>query len=117
MDLPAGSKGSALVQLFTAFIISGIIHSHPTETRPIYFFVAQPLAIIFEEAVITAANRAGYTSPTRMHKAIGYVWVICWFTVSIPGYMDAMINSGVADTVVDIRITSGLLRHVGFVNG
>ncbi|KAF9459746.1 membrane bound O-acyl transferase family-domain-containing protein [Collybia nuda] len=110
LHLPTGSKGSALVQLFTAFIISGIIHIHPAETRPMYFFIAQAFVIIFEEIIITVAKRAGYTSLSKLHKAMGYSWVLCWFTLSIPGFLDAMIESGLVDSPFDIGIASSILR-------
>lgn len=95
----------------------GILHMQPTDFRPLYFFLAQPLAIGLEEAVITAVVRAGYNSSTRMYKTLGYTWVLCWFTFCIPGYMDSLISWGMLDPPFNIGVTSGILRCFGFAKG
>ncbi|KAF9463580.1 membrane bound O-acyl transferase family-domain-containing protein [Collybia nuda] len=113
LNLPTGSKASGFVQLCTAFVITGIIHIHPSDIRPLYFFMAQILAITFEDALIAATAKAGYNSPTKLHKALGLTWVVLWFTFSSPGYMDSMIDSGMlrAGPRYDVGIASRAIDY------
>lgn len=113
---PQGGNLSSYIQLYTAFLISGIIHTNPSDLRPPYFFASQALAITFEEAVTALATRAGYYSPTKMQKILGYMSVLCWFTYSIPGYMDSLIEWELLGASFDVGIISGILRNFGPVD-
>ncbi|KAK7024507.1 hypothetical protein VNI00_016260 [Paramarasmius palmivorus] len=99
-----------LVKVTTAFLLSGIIHqlgayltcSNPPRTahelleffiwgHDMRFFVLQPLAIALERAVRNL-------SIGKLHgdnwKWVGYVWVLCWLTWSLSGYMDGVSRDG-----------------------
>lgn len=116
LHLPSGGNLSSYVQLYTAFLISGVIHTNPSDTRPLYFFALQALAITFEDAVIALATRVEYHSPTKMQKILGYTWVLCWFTYSIPGWTDSLIEWELLGASFDVGIISRILRHFGPVD-
>jgi hypothetical protein len=80
--------------------------------------MSQALGITLEDAVIAVATKAGYNkTPTRMHKILGYAWVFYWFTYSIPGWIDSLIDWGQTERQIDLGITPRLLRHIGVLTG
>lgn len=131
---PPHSTISLLVKLYTAFAISTFNHipadllaysnTFPTSTSAFdklfkaplkdafitpQFFMAQPIAITFEMAVIALVKRClgtkvkaikkvhadgsverdsyEYVVPVwveKVGKAVGYMWVLCWFCWTIP---------------------------------
>ncbi|KAF9459745.1 membrane bound O-acyl transferase family-domain-containing protein [Collybia nuda] len=115
LQLPSGSNSSSYVQLYTAFLISGIIHTNPSDARPLYFFIYQALAITFEDAIIALVAKMGFSSPTKAQKILGYIWVLCWFTYSIPEWTDSLITCGLLETF-DVGIISSILSRIGPVS-
>ena len=98
------SSLSSYTQLYTAFILSGLIHClGDAMVRTDYFgasflfFFIQAVAITVEDAIIAAAGKAGSSaSPSPVMRAIGYAWVWCWFAYSVPLMVDLQVAAGLA---------------------
>jgi len=86
------SMTALLVQLFVGFMVSGLMHSagdamvgiqHLWASLP--FFLAQPVAITLETAVIDIARQAGYTRSNIWIRLVGYAWVFYGSASQCPG--------------------------------
>ncbi|KAJ3715558.1 membrane bound O-acyl transferase family-domain-containing protein [Lentinula guzmanii] len=100
LGAPPGSISSFIVQLFAAFLVSGIMHlfgdytiglKHIGVTLP--FFVLQPFAILFEEffffgLVCLKVDKHIFSLPTPIKRCFGYLWTLVWFTYSSSWYID-----------------------------
>jgi hypothetical protein len=61
------------------------IHDDAGEFR---FFMAQPLAITFEDFVQWCWRKSGFSARhPRMGKIIGYVWTFIWFSYCLPPFV------------------------------
>ncbi|KAI0753269.1 membrane bound O-acyl transferase family-domain-containing protein [Daedaleopsis nitida] len=108
LRIPRGTWLSSQTQLHVAFLVSAVLHSfgdlmlgkrHFGRSFP--FFVANALAITFEDAVLALGKSLlGLGGPTRATKAVGYVWVALWIRCAAPTYVDWMFESGVTATRV-----------------
>lgn len=49
------------------------------------FFFLQAVAITFEDVIIRLTRKAGFTQSTPLIHGLGYVWVITWFYLTLPG--------------------------------
>ncbi|CDO77904.1 hypothetical protein BN946_scf184692.g2 [Trametes cinnabarina] len=92
-----GTNASSYTQLYTAFALSGVMHvwgdfvlGSEHIGKSMGFFLANACAITFEDAVIAASRRLlGHRQePTRWTKRIGYLWVIAWFYLVGPLFVD-----------------------------
>ena len=73
------------------------------------FFLLQAVAITFEDAIISLAARAGFsTKPNRFFKFMGFVWVFAWFTYSLPMWLDQTIHAGTMDDGLNFSFILGL---------
>ena len=89
---------SDYTELYTSFLVSGLIHVTPTDARPLQFFLSQAVAITLEETVIALVSRPGLRHATIAHRLLGYLWVYCWFIYSIGPLLDTMAAfAGVAE--------------------
>ena len=78
-----GSRLSSYTQLYTAFILSGLLHmlgDAMIDMRYLGlsfpFFLSQAVAITFEDAAIGVARRVGVRgASTYLARAVGYTWV------------------------------------------
>ena len=95
------SMTALLVQLFVGFMVSGLMHSagdamvgiqHLWASLP--FFLAQPVAITLETAVIGIARQAGYTRSNIWIRLVGYAWVFLWFSISVPWLINWAVSAG-----------------------
>ncbi|KDR70937.1 hypothetical protein GALMADRAFT_271385 [Galerina marginata CBS 339.88] len=112
--LPPGSLGSAYVQLFTAFFVSGLVHGagdfaatrniHSVR-RNILFFVLQAVAITLEDTIISLGKRCGLR---RIPKVVGYFWVLIWMTWSSPIWLETLVEGG----LIDFRLPYSLLNKI-----
>ncbi|KAE9395793.1 hypothetical protein BT96DRAFT_861658 [Gymnopus androsaceus JB14] len=96
------SVPAALIQLYLAFFISGIMHSlgdlmlgREYVGASLVFFGIQPLAITFEE-IVKFFLRQYVPDPIRVRTGsiVGYFWVVFWFTVTGPFLIDPAIRAG-----------------------
>lgn len=101
LGLTRGSLASGYIQLYTAFLISGIMHYLPEYMAlrhwgggALLFFPLQAVAITFEEGVQAVGRRLGITSSWKW-KAVGYFWVWSWFAFCLPIWQDPLLHAGV----------------------
>ncbi|KDQ17844.1 hypothetical protein BOTBODRAFT_29157 [Botryobasidium botryosum FD-172 SS1] len=113
LRLPRGSYLSAFVQLLVAFGLSALLHGggdYMTARRldiSWKFFVSQAFAIAAEDWVARICGGM-VTSPVA-RRAIGYVWVVMWFTISLPWILESWIDMGlVAPPRESISVLRGL---------
>ncbi|KAF9650495.1 hypothetical protein BDM02DRAFT_1382275 [Thelephora ganbajun] len=108
LKFPRGTNRSSYAQLYTAFFLSGIFHfaaDFMFEKRMVYrsfnFFFLQAVAITFEDFVIYIVKglllrRGIELKPGKVHgswaevvvRVIGYCWVIIWFCLTLPIWLD-----------------------------
>ncbi|RPD61545.1 hypothetical protein L227DRAFT_562600 [Lentinus tigrinus ALCF2SS1-6] len=111
LHIKRGTWLSSQTQVYTAFLLSALIHSfgdlmlgrqHFGRSFP--FFLANAMAITFEDAVIALGQSLGLgfgkEGPTRAVRLLGYAWVIFWVRYSAPMYVDWMFESGVVENPV-----------------
>ncbi|KAJ7631226.1 membrane bound O-acyl transferase family-domain-containing protein [Roridomyces roridus] len=105
MGLQPGSQLSAYVQLFAAFFVSGLIHSlgqymltRQPSRGPLVFSMTQAMGITLEDFLVTLGKRLGFRGV--VWKVVGVVWVVAWFTVTTPIWMDNQIKAGLLDPEV-----------------
>ena len=112
MHIQRGTWLSSQVQVHTAFLVSALIHAfgdlmlgtqHFGRSFP--FFVANALAITFEDAVIAAGKALGLGpgkggEPPRLARIVGYVWVALFISWAGHLYVDWMFESGVVNARV-----------------
>lgn len=119
LHIPRGTWLSSQVQVYTAFLLSALIHSfgdlmlgtqHFGRSFP--FFLANAAAITFEDSLIAFGKSLGIgkDGPTRATRLLGYVWVVLWVRFSAPMYVDWMFESGVvANPVLAFSPTRSLV--------
>ena len=106
LSLKKGSLASKYTRLYTGFVFSGLIHvsgdvmvGRQYIGKSMWFFLANAMAITFEDAVLVLAQRVGFDRPTKWAQRLGYLWVILWFNliaaplnadwmVQLPGALD-----------------------------
>ncbi|KAK0470533.1 membrane bound O-acyl transferase family-domain-containing protein [Armillaria novae-zelandiae] len=99
LRLRRGSFQAFVVQLHTAFLISGFLHQlqEYSVTRQwahgsIIFFYSQAGAISLEHGIITVGKRLYF--PAIFGRLVGYFWVLGWFTFILPLWLDPMTRAG-----------------------
>ena len=101
LHLKKSTKASSFVQLYIAFALSGVMHAagdysllgNWSEGGALRFFLLQAIGITIETTVIGIARRF---SIRGSWDYVGYVWVIMWFTYTIPDWMDPLHRAGFA---------------------
>ncbi|PFH47757.1 hypothetical protein AMATHDRAFT_151394 [Amanita thiersii Skay4041] len=114
LNLRKGSIASFLVQVYIAFLLSGLMHlagdyallGSWSAGGAMEFFLLQAVGITFEISVLTIARRLGFSG---QWKWVGYLWVVTWFTLTVPGWADPLFRAGMAEASQDLGILSGLL--------
>ncbi|KAL1733997.1 membrane bound O-acyl transferase family-domain-containing protein [Schizophyllum commune] len=90
-----GTKASSYTQLYTAFLVSGLIHEvggrqlDSTFGRSLKFFIMQALYITLEDAVIGLGRRLGIRE-SRATRALGGLSVLLWFSATTPALTSVM---------------------------
>ncbi|RDX42847.1 hypothetical protein OH76DRAFT_1458595 [Lentinus brumalis] len=109
LRIPRGTRLSLLVQVWTAFLLSALIHSFGDVMvgkryigRSVPFFLSNAAAVTFEQTLIALAKSIGIAGEesTRAMKLLGYAWVVLWVRLSAPMYVDWMFESGVVESPV-----------------
>ncbi|KAJ7694419.1 hypothetical protein B0H17DRAFT_1199286 [Mycena rosella] len=110
LRLAPGSTTTRVVQNFVVFLLSGLMH-HAAEFAvartwsggALLFFALQPLVILLGSALIVLFKaRIGVESPLAptfflLLKALGYVWTLAWFTLTLPLWQDSLIHGEMMD--------------------
>ncbi|OQU96641.1 hypothetical protein CLAIMM_02691 [Cladophialophora immunda] len=90
LRVKTGTLASRYLQLYNAFFVSALIH-HAGALNcaysslgwcQFYFFMIQPVAIMFEDLVIYFGKKAALKD-TWKTRAVGYVWVVCFLSYSL----------------------------------
>jgi hypothetical protein len=99
IGLHGGSVMSRYIQVFIAFLLSGLIHSYGSfaafhkDVGDFQFFLVQGLGFLAEETVIHIAKKIGLLE-TPLTRAIGYLWVWAWLTYTARPWMDGFQANG-----------------------
>ncbi|OSC99675.1 hypothetical protein PYCCODRAFT_1372634 [Trametes coccinea BRFM310] len=120
-----GTSASAYTQLYTGFALSGIMHVWGDVMlgtsyigNSMKFFLANACAITVEDAVIAVARKMFGVGggPTKWTIQLGYLWVIAWFYMVGPLFVDWFVQvPGVTTeeflpfSLIRSRYTSSLL--------
>ncbi|KAA1468428.1 hypothetical protein DENSPDRAFT_927349 [Dentipellis sp. KUC8613] len=123
-----GTSGSSYTQLYTAFLLSGLLHTGgdymasgsasrflqsfattPLLAHSLTFFLAQALAITLEDGVIALGRRVGFKE-SRRTRALGYAWTFAWFAWSTAFWADLYLNAGTGRAEV---LPFSMSRYVG----
>ncbi|KAJ8507018.1 hypothetical protein ONZ45_g10568 [Pleurotus djamor] len=95
LGLPTKGRFTSYTQLYIAFILSGVIH-YWAELMPVghwhshsvRFFLIQAAGVHCEDIVIAIASRLGFRE-SLFWRIVGYVWILQWFTWSVPFWLHA----------------------------
>ena len=118
LKFPRGTNWSSYTQLYVAFFLSALFHFSGDFTfrkRTVYysfkFFLLQAVAITFEDFIIYIAKRLLHWrgmefKPGRADESwaevavrvIGYCWVILWFCLTLPVWLDEPNTVGLSST-------------------
>ena len=114
LKFPRGTNRSSYTQLYIGFFLSGLLHASGdflVEKRVVYhslkFFPLQAVAITFEDFVIYVSKglfrwvgieikqgKDGGSWLGVVARAIGYCWVILWFCLALPVWVDGLNAAG-----------------------
>lgn len=117
LRLSPGSNASSYVQLYTAFLISALIHYGaeamalriPRGGGALAFFMLQPCAIMLEDFLIFLARGAGIKGGTGVW-IVGYAWVWVWVALTLPGWQEPLVRAGQMDESLPVSVLLGLWR-------
>ena len=118
LKFPRGTNRSSYTQLYVAFFLSALFHFSGDFTfrkRTVYysfkFFLLQAVAINFEDFVIYIAKRLLHWRGIEFKpgkadeswaevavRVIGYCWVILWFCLTLPVWLDEPNTVGLSST-------------------
>jgi hypothetical protein len=112
LRLAPGSTPDRVVQLFVAFISSGVLHACASfsasrhgaafQRRPdvwqtdLLFFSIQPFGILLERVVKAMAQRAGMRGSWAT-RLLGKIWVLAWFSLTLPIFVGNQVIAGLWD--------------------
>ncbi|KAL1747597.1 membrane bound O-acyl transferase family-domain-containing protein [Schizophyllum fasciatum] len=94
-----GTAASSYAQLYTAFVVSGLMHECGDRQldrafgQSMSFFLLQALWITFEDGVIGLGRRLGIREG-RATRALGGVATLVWFAATTPVLMRVMSDNG-----------------------
>ena len=111
---PRGTNRSSYTQLFVAFFLSGVFHfagEYMYERKMVYrsliFFPLQAVAITMEDFVVYLSKQVLLRTGIKLNpgdpneswveaiiRVMGYCWVVLWFCLTLPGYIDGASASG-----------------------
>ncbi|KAF9067471.1 membrane bound O-acyl transferase family-domain-containing protein [Rhodocollybia butyracea] len=123
--LLGASRGSPVFQMIRiniAFLVSGVMHAfsgysigqHFGVAFP--FFIAQPLAIIFEMFFASTTKKYTTSIPFYVRRCIGYTWTLVWFTYSASWYIDPIAQAGFGkNDIVSFSVVRFVLER--FIRG
>jgi len=59
------------------------------------FFLLQPLGIAMEGIVVTVVQKSHIPVTPIISKLVGYCWVCLWLTLTVPLFIDVLLDEGV----------------------
>ncbi|KAJ3496813.1 hypothetical protein NMY22_g19764 [Coprinellus aureogranulatus] len=124
---PSNKVVRSLIKLFTAFFISSLAHYFidcmGLETMHQYgafkFWMSQAIAITLESASIHFFRWTGIQVVWWVKRAVGYVWVLCWFSMTVPFWVEPVIRAGFLENGLHFplmkAIGEGIKEQLGIV--
>ncbi len=117
LGLKRGTKASFYVQIYVGFAISAMIHvagdysllGNWSQGGAFRFFMLQAVGITIESTIIDIAKWLNIRGSWRI---VGYVWVILWFTYTVPDWMDPLHRAGLASETSNFGILDRVLDWV-----
>ncbi|KAF9002703.1 membrane bound O-acyl transferase family-domain-containing protein [Cyathus striatus] len=105
LGLPSDSSVATYVELYIAFILSGIIHAVGDyrsfgslhQGGSMRFFFLQAVIITVEDGVCWIAKYLGVRRTAWWLQYLGYAWVTFWFTWTLPIWMGPLVHIGFAE--------------------
>ncbi|EAU90926.2 hypothetical protein CC1G_02313 [Coprinopsis cinerea okayama7 len=91
------------LEIAIAFLFSGLMHvageymanrGRTVSYGALIFFALQPLALALGRILSGLSGRLGYKPRPIFLKALGYVWVVTWFTFSLPLWVEQLMRAG-----------------------
>ncbi|KAJ6550967.1 membrane bound O-acyl transferase family-domain-containing protein [Mycena vulgaris] len=117
LRLPHGSAAASCVQISIAFALSGVLHYlgetiaiGPGRSGSLLFFGIQPAAIALETLVASLRGKARGRAPGGKALGLGHVWVLAWFTLTLPIMQDPLIKAGELASRVDVSLIMRVWR-------
>lgn len=101
LGLRKGSFASRYMQLFASFAISCAVHQFQMfnvtrkDMGEFSFFMSQPIAILAEDIAQWWWQRVRGPSSERLGTLVGYLWVVVWFSFSLPYYVKGFRDAGI----------------------
>ena len=117
LRLKRNTKAAFLAQIYVGFAVTATIHvagdysllGSWSRSRSLRFFLLQAVAITVEMMLIDTAKRLSIRGPWR---CIGYVWVILWFTYTVPDWTDPLLRAGLGEASSNFGILDRVLESV-----
>ncbi|KAK7017724.1 membrane bound O-acyl transferase family-domain-containing protein [Favolaschia claudopus] len=124
LGLRKGTNASAYTQLYTAFLLSALLHVlsdymvhrslAPWASGSLRFFLLQPLAITVEDFVLFVGRKMGLGREGKrdirllggwisMVRVLGYVWVTGWFVCTYSRWWSPMIRGGMVEKTLNLK--------------
>lgn len=115
LRLKRGTKASFLVQVYVAFAIAAVIHvagdysliGDWSQGGSLRFFLLHAVGITVESTIIDIAKCLSIRGPWHY---IGYVWVVLWFTYTVPNWTDPLHRAGLAEMSSNFGILERVLE-------
>ncbi|KAG7087168.1 hypothetical protein E1B28_013148 [Marasmius oreades] len=112
MRLRQGSFMNRLIQTLVAFFLSGVMHQtgeymvarehgHGWWNEgggSFRFFMLQPLAIVLEHCLLGGK----VSKPSIGWRIFGYLWVLLWFSLTVPVWLNGAVRVGLMDQRVGL---------------
>jgi hypothetical protein len=78
--------------------------------RSLTFFMLQPLGIVVEAAVIVVFRRMGVQVHWMISRVVGYVWVVLWFSYTLPVMLEPLLRVGFFESGASFSLILGIKR-------
>jgi len=123
LKLRKGTFLADIVQRYTAFFVSGVIHAageygmfreqFGEKSRVFSFFILQATVVTIELEMAKILK----LKPTPLLRCLGYLWTLTWFAYTLPPMVDPQFRCGIAENAgfpfsVSYRLLKGQWRHV-----
>jgi len=118
LHLSPGGTLSSCITLLLSFFISGVIHACGdlmvfrdfVTGGSFVFFMLQPLGIAIETVVIVVFRRIGVQIHWRILRVVGFVWVLLWFSYTVPILLEPLLRVGFFESGLSFSLYLGIKR-------
>jgi Sec-independent protein secretion pathway component TatC len=78
------------------------------------FFMLQPLGIAFETVITNVFCRVGIQMHWRISRMVGFVWVLLWFSYTVPILVGPLLTVGFSENGPSFSLILGIRRGEWF---